>query len=168
MPFTLKLIPLTIIFLLTGSASFAQKQKQPVNKNQAKFNVISDKELGEFLNIYGPLEDINEQTEERVQFLFAQSNITVKRYRAAQKKVKADSLNVTKQEVKAYRKLRPKLVKLQRKMQKKLKAEVKKNGLPWPRFQQISSEMQTNEKLRLRFQKMMRKQIQSNGSNRKN
>ncbi|HYW34405.1 MAG TPA: hypothetical protein VE868_03260 [Balneolaceae bacterium] len=163
MNFYKKVLSLTAVFFLVAGAAFAQQQQK-----QLKSSDVSKKELHNFAKAATDVRTKSQKFRQQSQKLLKKNGLTPKRYqmiRMSKRNPKmADSLNITKKEKKAYKKVQPKIVASQKKMIKKLKNTVTNDGISWNRFRLIAQSLRSDKQLQQRYQKIMAQQMKSGSS----
>lgn len=170
MNFLQKVMSITLGVFLIAGVSFAQVQQQQGQQGaQLKSEDVSDKELKNFVATAGEVQNIQRESQAKLQEMVKAEGLEFQRFQmimmSKQNPKMADSVEISDKEQAAFKKIQPKMSKMNQKMLQRFQSTIKENDLTQQRFQMIAQAMQSSPKLQKRFQKMQAKQMQEDGNN---
>ncbi len=167
MDFFKKIMPFTLGFILIAGVSLAQVQQQQQGA-QLTSEDVSDKELKNFVATAGEVQNIQRESQTKLQEMVTAEGLEFQRFQmimmSKQNPQMADSVEITDEEQAAFKKIQPKMSKMNQSMLQRFQSTIKENGMTQKRFQMIAQAMQSSPELQKRFQKMQAAQMEEDGS----
>lgn len=119
---------------------------------------ISDEELEKFATVTNELQQIQRESQEKVQDMLSDKEMDMQRFQqimmSRQNPNMGDSIEVTEQEEKTMKEIEPKLQKMNQQSRKEMMSIMQEEGLQPQRFRAISQALQQNPEVMKRFKKI--------------
>lgn len=154
-------IALALGFFLVAGAAFAQGQQM----QQAQPDSITDKDLKKFAAVTSEVQKIQQRSQKKVQSILDDTDMDMQRFQQIMMSKRnpkmSDSMQVTDEEKKIIKEIRPKLMKMQQSSRKEMMGAMQDNDLSPQRFQAIMRAVQSNPEVMKRFQKIVQDSSQN-------
>ncbi len=120
-------------------------------------NPVSDEELGQFVECYKSMLDINETAQGKMLEAVEEGDMTVERFNEIAESQENPQANVTMDEAEnaKYNAIIEDLMKVQMQTQSQMEKVIEDSDLSVDRYQEISLELQSNQELQMRIQMML-------------
>lgn len=137
------------LFAFASATAFAQTS-----------NPVSDEELGQFVECYQSMLEINEAAQGKMVETVEGGDMTVERFNEIAESQKNPQANVAMDETEnaKYNAIIEDLMEIQTQTQTSMEKVVSSSDLSTERYQEISAELQTNQELQMRIQMMLQGQ----------
>jgi hypothetical protein len=170
MNFFKKITPTILGLMLIAGTSFAQVQQQQGQQgSQLSSEDVSKEELKNFVATAGEVQSIQRESQAKLQEMVRTEGLEFQRFQmimmSKQNPQMADSVEISDEEQASFKKIQPKMSKMNQSMLQRFQSTIKENDMTQQRFQMIAQAMNSSPELQQRFQKMQAAQMEEDGDN---